>query len=125
MNIAHGHVQLLNYDEDKNGRNKSKLYYCHVILTKFPLWACNQLNPPYRRSACTGYYALLTLYTNQLYHISVCTSRHKLPFQHGVCRSLLLVVVRVHHRVASWPGSLGVVCIKSSQLLSSCHGVAG
>jgi hypothetical protein len=58
-------------------------------------------------------------------NFSVCTSRHKLSTQHRICWSLLLKVIGAHHRVPGWPGGLGIVRIKSSQLLSWGHGVAG
>ena len=45
--------------------------------------------------------------------------------QHGIGRGLLLIAIRAHHRVPSRSGGLGIVCVKSPQLLSPCHGVAG
>ena len=66
---------------------------------------------------------LAILYDNNF--ISILTSRHKLPTQHGICRGLLLIAIRAHHRVPSRSGGLGIVRVKSPQLLSPCHGVAG
>ena len=53
------------------------------------------------------------------------TSRHKLPTQHGIIWGLLLIAIRAHHRVPSQSGGLGIVRVKSPQLLSPRHGVAG
>ena len=57
--------------------------------------------------------------------LAIHTSRHKLPTQHGISRDLLLIAIRAHHRVSSRSGGLSIIRVKSPQLLSPCHGVAG